>query len=99
MIVRINGKIVDFVSNKTNEINTIGVPDMDFPKITWGEVFEQTDQAKEYMDFSDPLTMLPSINEIDSLNYYWMSKIEATEFIYRFSKWSVSEVLTALNVI
>lgn len=95
MIVRINGKLVDFVQDKNNGWNTVEVPSLDISRPSMNELIEHT----QWVLSSPDAYFQNAVHQIDTVNYYWMSKFEATEFMYRMSKWSVGEVLTTFGVI
>ena len=96
MIVKINGQIVEFA----NKINAVEAPLGERPNISVVDILKQTEQAKECIDLSSPEAYFQTgASCADIVNYHWMSKFETTEFIYKFSKWSVGEILTTLNVI
>ena len=100
MIVRVNGKIVDFIQDENRGWNTIEVPNLDIPQFTLKEIIEQSPEIREYLDLSSLDGYIQtSIKGADAINYHFMSKLEVTEFMYRFSKWSAGEFLAALNII
>ena len=92
MIIRINGQIIDFLSDESKGWNNVEVPVITKPELLISDVFGQ-------INISSPEAYIQSsTNALDYFHYYYMSKFEATELMYRMSKWTVSEFLTALGM-
>lgn len=94
MIVRINGKIVEWAK----ELHALETP-QEIPNVSVFDVITQADVVKEYIDFSTPATHVQSVmNLLESKAYHLMSQHDFTEYMYRVNQWNANEFLSVFNL-
>lgn len=93
MLVKINGVVVAV----TKENETFGWNSIETPQTEALEVYGLLEATKDSLDLSSPEHFVQSyVAALDTTNYYFMSKSELTDFLYRFSSWGMENFYALL---
>jgi hypothetical protein len=102
MIVKINNQIINVIS----EDNSYGWNNITTPDTSCIERSVLLDvKINENCPLDNPVIwdcsnidncIQTAISSFDTQSYYWMSKTEVTDFLYRFSSWGVVKLLSPI---